>query len=101
MIAQVGDIIVITNKALGGIYGKEYVVISLRVNGVGVNAKRNTPEGGSAWFRHSSYEVVARDDQPYFIHGSRQCSDCNGAGKIQLFTSVVRCACVKEEDEKQ
>ncbi len=92
MKAKPGDIIVITNKSFGDMYGKRCIVISFCDKPFIITDKDNDDgyvwarvsrdvSYGSFWLRSSSYEIETN------------CPDCNGTGQIQLFTSTVKCRC--------
>jgi hypothetical protein len=85
-IAQVGDTIRITTRTLS-LCGEKLIVTYSSQRGV----MAQHPEGSyNPWsFLHSHYEVVESGDK-----GSCElCHDCNGTGKIQLFTSTIKCSC--------
>ncbi len=98
--AKPGDRIRATS---GGISGNEYVVIecpteypeALKLKDVvWVMSKfTSTP----ATIRHKNYEIISRADEPQkkVMVDTASCKDCDGTGKIQLFTSVVDCDCIK------
>jgi hypothetical protein len=91
MRAKPGDIIIITNKRLIHLYREECVVIKPNWD----------PEGASEYIlvrnsrdaliklRRSSCQIVRKED----VDNSQLCPDCNGTGKIELFTSTVKCGC--------
>lgn len=89
-IAKVGDTIRVTNKSLG-LYGEEFVVSQSLPTEVQVPKYIDSNE---RWcFLHSSYKVIKGGDET--SSDLDLCPDCNGTGKIELFTSTIKCSCVE------
>lgn len=88
-----GNIVVVTNPSLVRIYGKHCLVVSgsISISKLGSSSRGILVayHGTKIQLRHNDYEITERSDQncPEF------CSDCNGTGKVMLFTSIVGCKC--------
>lgn len=88
---EVGDTIIVVNRfaniSYGAMYCKKFEV-SIVSTGKEVWA-------GGIWLTAASYCVIKRDQST--STSPDPCLDCNGTGRIELFTSVIDCDCVKKE----
>jgi len=91
-----GDIVVITDK-YSSFGGKRFMVCNASLLCKKDEDKLNriwaVPENISdgnipMWFCNGSYEIVDTNIKPAI------CQDCKGTGKIVLFTSTIKCACI-------
>lgn len=90
---EVGDRIVVTDPHLKGSYCQVLIVIAAGIDWVsGVN-NIGDDKGSSLTLWSGKYRLLKRLGSL----SSSVCRDCNGTGKIELFTSVVSCKCTKGE----
>lgn len=96
-VASIGDTIIVTDPNLRYSFGRRWIVAESfscppKLNDISecVWCVEEDDGGGSAWFRHHSYEILK-----CMPDLSTSCPDCNGTGKIELFTSIVECECAK------
>lgn len=88
-----GDIIIVVNTNLDvGLVGKKFIVKSKPSYEDYISLdcvwSTNPTNGRSFYINHGSYYVLKRSSISVSM-----CNDCHGTGKIELFTSIVKCDC--------
>lgn len=81
-----GSRIIITDPAVGVYFCEIFTIVTVREEDVEVVWEAC---GKHLFFQYSTFRLLKRDSKS----PSSSCSDCNGTGKIQLFTSTVECGC--------
>lgn len=90
--AKPGDTIEITwGEGHSTLFGKRFKVIETPENASSPPGAAwiSPPDGYDCFFRHDNYVLVESGDRV----SSSVCQDCQGTGKITLFTSVSMCHC--------
>ncbi len=89
---EVGDRVIVTNKSWVCDYCKIFIVIDVREQKDWIRA--GYEDGSIETIRpgYDTFRLLKRGSKT-----SSSCPDCNGTGKILLFTSTVKCGCMTKK----
>jgi hypothetical protein len=89
---KVGDTVIITSASYNEAYCKKFMVIAF--GAVGRCRDIYIEENNKySFIRSPCYRIIKRDSST----STQLCLDCHGMGKIDLFTSTVKCHCTGEK----
>lgn len=88
---KVGDTIIVVNQFMNSSPNNMYC----KKFGVSIVSTGDEIWAGGIWLTAASYCVIKRDQSTSI--SPDPCPDCNDTGRIELFTSVIDCDCVKKE----
>lgn len=86
-VPEVGDTIIITSERGEPRFHKTFVVVG--IDGELIGVAHTNLASPFVWLGSGDYQILKRNQKA----PAQTCLDCNGTGKIQLFTSTVRCKC--------
>lgn len=93
---EVGDRVIVTDRVVGdgwGIYCGVFIVATIRLS-IGVDVVFSEGDSGGYTLLSGAFRLLKRESK---TPSSSSCPDCNSTGKIQLFTSTVKCHCKEIE----